>query len=130
MSLAMRLCLLLMFLAMFGDAAMPINVYQEDFSTPMRGRTLRSLERGADSDMPERYPSPLPPRSRRFELAGSIVATGAAAPEPAAAASVLGAKGQTTLQRRSSSSALLFRGPTEQVLLEMDDASDFSSVDV
>jgi len=117
-SLAMRLSLLLMFLAMFADAAMPVNVYHEDLSTPTRGRTLRSLDRGADSDMPERYPSPLPPRSRRFELAGSIVETGAASPEPAAA--VLGATGQTPLRR------LLFRGPAEQVLLEMDD----SSVDV
>jgi hypothetical protein len=128
MSLAIRLSLLLVCAAMFADAAMPINVYHEDLSTsPPRGQMLRSPSRG-DSEVPDRYPSPLPPLSRRFDLAGSIVEAGAAAPEPASAASALGGevRTQATLRNRSSSSARLARDPAEQ----LDDSSDFSSIDV
>jgi len=126
MSLAVRLSLLLVFMAIV-DAAMPINAFHDDLSPP-RGRPLRSPARGVDSDIPDRYPSPLPPRSRRFELAGSIVETGAAAPEPQPQAGGE-ARAQATLRSRSSSSARPTRDPSSEQL-DLEDASDFSSIDV
>ncbi|KAJ1471631.1 hypothetical protein T484DRAFT_1977295 [Baffinella frigidus] len=120
MTRAIRISLSVLFLAMFADAAMPVHVYHEELSaSPPRGRTLQSLSH------PHHYPSPVPPPSRRFELAG--VEKGDA-PESAATASVLGgeAYAQPTLRRRSLSSARVIRSPSA----ELDDTSDFSSIDV